>query len=160
MLYHHKRDNDMTRKEIMLNTKWDEFDMGTCRIYVDLFDQYIPFILFQEHRPTPDVSQKMISAINSILGLKIQQEESLKSMLYENYLVQEKSKGNSKLLDREEVYLQSKIDEIHIDQENDRLKGIYSEVIVTTMATEPISLIVKDGDFICIDDGTYFDTQT
>ena len=59
----------MTKKEIILNTTWDEFEMGTCRLFVDVLNQYIPVVFFQDHKPTPNISNKMVQSINEILEL-------------------------------------------------------------------------------------------
>jgi len=35
---------------------------------------------------------------------------------------------------------------------------VYSEVILSTEAKKQVSIVVKDGKFLCVNDGTYFDT--
>ncbi len=130
----------MTKKEIQMNTTWDEFEMGTCRLFVEVLNQYIPVIFFQDHKPKPSISVKMLKSINDILALDENEFDRLKAML------------------GEEVYLQSKIKEIHIDQENDNFDGAYSEVIMNSVSNSVISVIVKDSKFICVNDGAYFDT--
>lgn len=125
----------MGRKEILMNTTWDEFEMGTCRLFVKLFDQYIPFIFFQEHKPMPSISDRMIVALNQVMAL-------------------EKEKQT---LDFNELGIH-KVKEIHLDQENDNLNGIYAEIIMDTSSGDYLSLIVKDGEVVSVDrDGGYFD---
>jgi hypothetical protein len=132
----------MTRKEIMLNTKWDEFEMGTCGIFIPFFDQYIPFIFFQEHTPTPDISTKMIASINMIIGF----DTSVRNTYLEAFKDED---GN---------YLDHKVKEIHIDQDNDRLDGLYAEIIIQLPTSNTVNLIVKDGKIVCIDhDNSYFE---
>jgi len=63
----------MTRKEIILNTKRDEFERGTCRIFVNFFDQYIPCILFQDHDKFNAVYSEIImnTSSNDLISLII-----------------------------------------------------------------------------------------
>lgn len=148
----------MTRKEIMLNTTWDEFEMGTCRLFVNFFDQYIPFIFFQEHKPTPDISAKMIRSINEVLALEEDQLDTLKDRLHEAYLSTYVIEDNAIAgLNKEEVYLKSKVKEIHIDQENDKLNGVYSEIIMHTASVTLMSIVVKDGKIMYHNDDAYLD---
>ena len=59
----------MTKKELSINTTWDEFEMGTCRIFVPVLDQYIPTVFFQDHKPKPTISNKMLQGVNDILDM-------------------------------------------------------------------------------------------
>ncbi len=150
----------MTKKEIILNTIWDEFEMGTCRLFVDVLDQYIPVVFFQDHKPSPDISDKMIRSINDILALDKNELDTLKEILYTSYLsvLTDGDNGDeSSMLNREELYLNNKVKEIHIDQDNDRFNGVYSEIIMSSVSNNLINIIVKDAKIICLDDGTYFD---
>ena len=130
----------MTKKELSINIKWDEFEMGTCRIFVETLNQYIPTVFFQDHKPKPIVTNKMLQSVNDILDMDIKEFERLEEIL-----------GT-------EDYRDSKIKEIHIDQDNGVFEGIYSEVIVAVSGNRQISVIVKDGKFMFVNDGTYFDT--
>jgi hypothetical protein len=130
----------MTKKELSINTKWDEFEMGTCRVFIEVLNKYIPFVFFQDHKPNPTISNKMLQSVNDILDMSIDEFDRLEEVL------------------GKEVYDQSKIKEIHIDQENDNFEGVYSEVIMDSASNSLISVIVKDGMFMCINEGTYFDT--
>lgn len=130
----------MTKKELSINTKWDEFEMGTCRLFVSVLNQYIPAVFFQDHKPKPTISNKMLQSVNDILDMDINEFDRLKEIL------------------GVEVYEQSKIKEIHIDQENDKFDAVYSEVIMSSGSNSQISVIVKDGKFLRTNDGTYFDT--
>ena len=127
----------MTKKELSINIKWDEFEMGTCRVFVETLNQYILTLFFQDHKPKPTVSNTMLKAVNDILDMDINAFDRLRE-----------------ILDVEEY----KIKEIHIDQDNDVFEGVYSEVIVSTGSNIQVSVIVKDGKFTCVNDGTYFDT--
>lgn len=129
----------ISNKELMLITKWDEFEMGICRLEVKFFNQYIPFILFQEHRPKPNISKGMVDSINDILSL-----HEVEQAFFE------------KEFSNEFGY---KVKEIHIDQDNDTLEGTYSEIIMERVFGDTVQLIVKDGKVICYNnDGTYFDS--
>jgi len=126
----------MTKKELSINTKWDEFEMGTCRIFVETLNQYIPTLFFQDHKPKPAISNKMLQSVNDILGMDKDEFNSLEELLgVEEY----------------------KIKEIHIDQDNDIYDDIYSEIIVTTESNVQKSVIVRDGKFLCLNDNNYFD---
>lgn len=146
----------MTKKEISINTTWDEFEMGTCRLFVAIFDQYIPLVFFQDHKPKPSISNKMMKSINDILLLDENEVERLRVMLHEAYCSTFDT-GDKGSESKEEVYAQSKIKEIHIDQENDRFTCIYSEMIIASVANSLVNIIIKDGRVFCLNDGTYFD---
>jgi hypothetical protein len=127
----------MTKKELSINIKWDEFEMGTCRLFVPVLNQYIPMVFFQDHKPKPTVSNKMLAGVNDILSMEEDEFARLEDILdVETY----------------------KIKEIHIDQDNDVYEGVHSEVIVSTGSNVQVSIIVKDGKFMFMNDGTYFDT--
>ena len=126
----------MTKKEVSINTSWDEFEIGTCRVFVEVLNQYIPVLFFQEHRPKPSISVTMMKALNDILDMPKTEFDRLGDIL------------------GAEVYEKSKIKEIHIDQDNDVFENVYSEVIMDTGA----NIIVKDGGFLCLNDGTYFES--
>ena len=130
----------MTKKELSINVKWDEFEMGTCRLFVETLNQYIPAVFFQDHKPRPTISNKMLEAVNHILDMDEKEFDRLGELV------------------GVEVYQNSKIKEIHFDQDNDIYVGVYSEVILSTEAKEQVSIVVKDGKFLCVNDGTYFDT--
>ena len=130
----------MTKKELSINTKWDEFEMGTCRLFVPVLNQYISVVFFQDHKPKPTISNKMLQGVNDILDMDISEFDRLEEIL------------------GVKTYEQSKIKEIHIDQENDNFDGVYSEVIINTGPNVQVSIIVKDGKFMVVNDGTYFDT--
>ncbi|CAA6822322.1 MAG: Unknown protein [uncultured Sulfurovum sp.] len=130
----------MTKKELSINISWDEFEMGTCGIFVETLDQYIRTVFFQDHKPQPTISDKMLQGVNDILDMDIKEFERLEEIL------------------GIEDYKQSKIEEIHLDQDNDLFDGVYAEVIIAVGSHTHIAVIVKDGTFMCINDGTYFDT--
>ena len=132
----------MTKKEVSINTTWDEFEIGTCRLFVEVLNQYIPVLFFQDHKPKPSISVKMLQSINDVLEMNKNEFYRLGKIL-----------GIETDLD-----LKNTIKEIHIDQDNDKYKGVYSEVIVHTSPNTQESVIVKDGRFMCVNDGTYFDT--
>ena len=129
----------MTKKELSINVKWDEFEMGTCRLFVETLNQYIPAVFFQDHKPKPTISDKMLQSVNDILNMDKKEFDRLGEIV------------------GLETYQQSKIKEIHFDQDNDIYVGVYSEVILSTGAKEQVSIVVKDGTFLCVNDGTYFD---
>jgi hypothetical protein len=128
----------MKARHILFNTSWDEFDMGVCKFHVEFFDQFIPFILFQEHKPKPALTEKMIMAINNIMNLDAKDQGLYFDEFGENSDI--------------------KVSEIHIDQEHDGLDGVYSEIIMDMPASEYMSMTVKDGKIIHLDrDGTYLE---
>ena len=127
----------MTKKELSINTKWDEFEMGTCRIFVERLNQYIPTLFFQDHKPKPTISNKMLQSVNDILAMDMDEFDRLGEIL-----------GTKEY----------KIKEIHIDQDNDVYDDIYSEIIVSTASNVQVSIIVRDGTFLCVNDGNYFDS--
>jgi len=131
----------VSNKELMLITKWDEFEMGICRLEVQFFNQYIPFVLFQEHRPKPNISKGMIKSINDILALNEVEQEFFEKEFADEFGY--------------------KVKEIHIDQDNDALDGVYSEIIMERVFGDTVQLVVKDGKIICYNpDGSYFDSVT
>jgi hypothetical protein len=129
----------MKARHILFNTSWDEFDMGVCKFHVEFFDQFIPFILFQDHKPKPALTEKMIMAINNIMNLDVNEQ----GLYFEEF------GENSDV----------KVSEIHIDQEHDGLDGVYSEIIMDMPEGKYVSMIVKDAKIIHLDrDGTYLET--
>lgn len=130
----------MTKKELSINVKWDEFEMGTCRLFVETLNQYIPAVFFQDHKPRPTISNKMLEAVNHILDMDEKEFDRLGELV------------------GVDAYQNSKIKEIHFEQDNDIYAGVYSEVILSTEAKKQVSIVVKDGKFLCVNDGTYFDT--
>ena len=129
----------MKARHILFNTSWDEFDMGICKFDVKFFDQFIPFLLFQDHKPKPVLTEKMIVAINNIMELDAKEQDVYFDEFGENSEV--------------------KVSEIHIDQEHDGLDGVYSEIIMDMPAGKYMSMIVKDGKIIHLDcDGTYLES--
>jgi len=129
----------MTRRDILFNTDWDEFDMGTCKLFVTFFNQYIPFIFFQNHQPTPNLTDKMILSLNHILTL----EKESQALYFDTF------QGGKA----------PKIQEIHIDQDNDKFESIYAEIIMQPIDNQYLSLIVKDACIIHLDKkGNYLDT--
>ncbi len=128
----------MKARHILFNTSWDEFDMGICKFDVKFFDQFIPFILFQDHKPKPALTVKMIKAINNIMEFDANEQ----GLYFEEF-------GKSSDV---------KVSEIHIDQEHDELEGVYSEIIMDMPSGEYMSMIVKDGKIIHLDrEGTYLE---
>ena len=127
----------MTKKELSINVKWDEFEMGTCRLFVETLNLYIPVVFFQDHKPKPTISNKMLQSVNNLLDMDKNEFDRI-----------------GEILDVETY----KIKEIHIDQENDIYVGVYAEVIISTGVNEQISIVVKDGKFMFVNDGTYFDS--
>lgn len=98
----------------------------------------------------------MVQSINDILALDENELEIIKGLLHEAYLLTSGTTGESNA-SKEEVYKNSKVKEIHIDQDNDRFNGVYSEIIMSSISNNLISIIVKDAKIICLNDGTYFD---
>jgi hypothetical protein len=129
----------MKARHILFNTSWDEFDMGVCKFDVKFFDQFIPFLLFQDHKPKPALTGKMIMAINNIMEF----DEKEQGLYFQEF-------GDKR---------ETKVSEIHIDQEHDDLDGVYSEIIMDMPSGEYMSMIVKDGKIIHLDrDGTYLES--
>jgi len=130
----------MTKKELSINTKWDEFEMGTCRLFVPVLNQYISTVFFQDHKPNPRISNKMLQSVNDILDMDENEFDRLGKLLeFETYIIKE----------------------IHIDQDNDPYEGVYSEVIVSKdPKADQVSVVVKNGVFVCINEGTYFESLT
>ena len=129
----------MKARHILFNTSWDEFDMGTCKFLVPFFNQYIEFLLFQDHQPKPALTEKMIKAINDIMELDAKEQGLYFEVFGENPDV--------------------KVSEIHIDQEHDELEGVYSEIIMSMPSGEYMSMIVKDGKIIYLDrEGSYLES--
>lgn len=129
----------MTKKELSINVKWDEFEMGTCRLFVETLNLYIPAVFFQDNKPKPTISNKMLQGVNNILDMDEKEFDRLGEII------------------GVEAYQQSKIKEIHFDQDNDIYVGVYSEVILGIETKEQVNIVVKDGKFLCLNDGTYFD---
>ncbi len=163
----------MTKEEILKNTIWDCYGMGTCPLFVNLFDKEISFVFFQDHQPNPDITDKMVQTINEVLALNKSELKTIQEMLWEecNFAFTvadygfEPKDGETHLqahlkgfgiLNKEDAYAKSKIQEVNIAQENDRLSGRYAEIKIQSASDNLISVIVKNGKLIDFDDdGTY-----
>lgn len=163
----------MTKEEIHNKTTWDDYEMGNCPIFVNLFDREIPFLFFQDHKPKPSITDKMVEIVNEVLELNQSERSILKEMLWEEcnfaFTVADygfEPKGDETHLEahltgfgifsKEDAYLKSEIKEIHIAQENDELCGRYAEIKINSASENLISVIVKNGKIIDFDDdGTY-----
>ncbi len=159
----------MTKEEIVNKTTWDYYEMGNCPLFVNLFDQEIPFIFFQDHKPNPSITDKMVESVNDILALNKSEMETIKEMLWEEcnfaFTVSDygfEPEGDEThlqahlngfgILDKDDAYAKSEIKEIHIHQEYDELNGRYAEIKINTASENLISIIVKNGRIIDFDD--------
>ena len=163
----------MTKEEILSKTDWDAYEMGNCPIFVEVFDQEIPFIFFQDHQEQPDITDKMVQCVNDVLTLNTSELITIQTLLWEEcnfaFTVSdygfEAKNGETHLQahlngfgisNKEDAYAKSGIKEVHIAQENDKLKGRYAEIKIDAASDNLISVIVKNGKIIDFDDdGTY-----
>ncbi|WP_291869391.1 hypothetical protein [Maribacter sp.] len=170
----------MTKKELLNNTNWDEYQMGTCLLFVNVLSKEVPFVFFQKHKPEPSISDKMVESVNDILAINPVEIETIKEVLYEECLFAfqvadygcEAQEGETHLeahlrefeiFNKEDAYLKSEIQAVHINQEYDELNGTYSEIKINSASDNLISVIVKNGKIIDYgDDGvtlSVFDTD-
>jgi len=163
----------MTKDEILKNTTWDEIDIGSCSVFISLFDKEIPFKFIQDHRPTPTITEKMSQILNEVLAIEKTELSRVKEILYEECLFAfqvsdygcEAKEGETDLeahlrefeiSNSEDAYDKSCIKEIYIDQENDKFIGNYAEISVDTASDNLINIIVKNGKIIDFhDNGGY-----
>lgn len=163
----------MTKEEILKNTVWDEYEMGKCPLFVNMFEQEISFVFFQDFKPNPSISDKMTASVNEILSLDKSELYTIKEMLYEECLFAfqvadygcEPLAGETSLeahlrefeiVTKEDAFAKSVVQEIHISQENDSFQGRYSEIKIDSASDNLISIIIKNGKIIDFDDdGTY-----
>jgi len=161
----------MTKEEILKNTTWDDYEMGNCPLFVNLFEKKLPFVFIQEHKPKPSITNKMTECVNQILLLNKSEIEIIKEMLWEecnfaftvgDYGCEPKNgethlEANLKCFEisnMEDAYSKSEIEEIYISQENDKLNGHYSQIMINSASDNLISIIVKNGKIIdFVDDG-------
>ncbi|MBS8121510.1 hypothetical protein [Candidatus Vampirococcus lugosii] len=163
----------MTKEEILNKINWDNYGIGNCKIFINLFDKEIPFIFFKEDDLEISITDKMIESVNNILMLDKSNLDIIKKMLWEECQFSftigdygcELKEGETNLdtnlkhfgvLNKEDSYLKSKIKEIHICEENDILNGCYSEIKIDSISDNLISIIIKNGKIIDFDyNGTY-----
>jgi hypothetical protein len=163
----------MTKEEILDKTTWDNYGMGNCSIFVNLFDKEVPFVFFQDHESSPSITDKMVKSVNDILALNKSELNTIQEMLWDEcnfaFTVADygfEPKGNEThleahlngfgILSKEVAYSKSEIKEVHIAQENDELSGRYAEIKIDSASDNLISVIVKNGKIIDFDDdGTY-----
>ena len=158
----------MTKEAILKSTTWDDYGMGTCPIFIDLFGEVIPFIFLQSCEPKPNISDKMVESVNEILSLTKSDRETIKDMLWEECLFSfqvadygfEPEEGETHLdahlrefeiSNKEDAYSKSVVQEIQISQENDGLTGRYLEIIIDSASDNLINIIVKNGKIIDFD---------
>jgi len=165
--------NPMKREELLEKTTWDENEIGTCLLFVNWLEKEIPFKFFQDHQPQPNITEKMVETVNDILTLDKSNLETIAEMLWEECLFSfqisdygvELQENESDLdanlrefgiSNKQDAYSKSRIQEIHIDQENDKLNGRYAEIRIDSVSDNLISVIVKSGKLIDFDyDGVY-----
>lgn len=163
----------MTKEEILSKTVWDEYEIGNCPIFVDLFDKEIPFIFFQNHKEKYNITEKMVKCVDDVLTLDKSELNTIQTLLWEecNFAFTVSHYGFEAKNDethlqahlngfgisrKEDAYSKSEIKEIHIAQENDKLNGRYAEIKIDSASDNLISVIVKNGKIIDFDDdGTY-----
>lgn len=163
----------MTKKEILDKTTWDYYEMGTCHIYVPLFEKEIPFVFFQDHKPEPNITDKMIECVNDIISLERLEIETIKEMLMEECVFAftltdygcvpnegetdlEANFREFEIFNKENAYAKSEVTKIHIRQESDELKGRYAEIKIDSASDNLLSIIIKNGKIIDFDyDGTH-----
>ena len=163
----------MEKAEIIGKTIWDEYGIGNCPIFVNLFGKEIPFRFFQEHESEPSITDKMIQCVNEVLSINKSELETVKEMLWQecNFAFQvsdygfEPEEGETDLeahlkgfgiSNQEDAYSKSRVLEIEIAEENDEFDGHYSEIKIDSSSDNLISIIVKNGKIIDFDDdGTY-----
>ncbi|GGH25315.1 hypothetical protein FAZ19_15710 [Sphingobacterium alkalisoli] len=163
----------MTKNEILNKTTWDDYEIGTCFIYVPLFEKEIPFVFFQNHEPTPSITDKMLACVNDILELEKSAIETIKEMLWEECIFSftigdygyepnddethlEAHLKGFKISNKDDAYAKSVVKEIQIDEKNDELSGRYAEIKINSASDNLIAIIVKNGKLIDFDyDGTY-----
>ena len=143
--------------------------MGSCLIFITLFEKEIPFIFFQDNKPNPSITDKMVESVNEVLALNKSELNTIKEMLWEEckfaFAVSDygfEPKGDEthlqahlngfEVLSKEDAYSKSDVKEIHIKQEYDGLNGSYSEIKINTSSDNLISIIVKNGKIIDFDD--------
>ncbi len=160
----------MTKEEILEKTTWDYYiAMGTCPVYVPLFEKEIPFIFFQDSNLTPSITEKMFECVKDILALEKLELETIKEMLWEECYFAfsvtdygcEPIAGETDLeanfrefgiSNKEDAYSKSEIIEIQIAQEYDTYSGRYAEIKINSASDNLISIIVKNGKIIDFDD--------
>lgn len=160
----------MTKTELTAQTTWDDNELGNLSLFVPLFGETIEFVLFPEPGKTPEVTDKMTAIVNDVLLLPPGQLDRVKELLWEecrfsfhvaDYGV-EPLEGESHeeahfrefgIYNPEDAFAKSHIAAIHV---TDELEGRYAAIKVKTGSQNYISLIVKNGSIIDLDDdGTY-----
>jgi hypothetical protein len=163
----------MTKKEILSKTTWDYYEIGTCPIYLPLFEKEIPIVFFQDHAPEPSITDKMLACVNDLIALERSEIETIKEMLWEECIFSftvadygfEPEDGETHLeahlkgfeiSNKEDAYAKSVVKQIQINQQNDKFMGRYAEIKINSASDNLISIIIKNGKIIDFDDdGTY-----
>lgn len=163
----------MKKEELLEKTTWDEYEIGTCLLFVNCLEKDSPFRFFQDHQPKPDITEKMVETVNDVLALDKSNLETIAEMLWEECLFSfqvsdygvEPQENESDLdanlrefgiSNKQDAYSKSRIEGVLIHQDSDTLKGRYAEIQIDTASDNLISVIVKNGKLIDFDnDGVY-----
>jgi len=163
----------MTKEEIIKQTTWDEDGIGSMAVFVKLFEKELPVSLFAEDYSDPQVSDKMVEALNDVINLSLEELPKVKQLLWEECLFSfqvadygvTQMEGETLLAaqlrefeisNEEDAFSKSRIETIQVHYENDEFAGRYAEIKVESAANNYISLIVKDGHIVDFDDdGTH-----
>lgn len=160
----------VTRAELSSRVRWSDIGLGELSLFVPLFGEELPFVLFPGPGAAPEVTDRMAAIVSDLLALPPGELARVKELLWEecNFAFQVTDYGVTPepgetpqqaalrefgLSDPDEALRQSDVKEIHVV---DEFIGRYAEIKVSTGSESYISLIVKDGRIIDFDDnGAY-----
>ncbi len=163
----------MDKQTLHNKITWDEYGVGSIHIMVPLFGKELEFKLYTQEGEKPEISDKMYTTVNDVLGLSPALIETIKDLLWEeanfsftvgDYGCVPENNETSKEAHFREFGLKTKQDcfdkcrvlKVQIDYESDEYMGRYAEIKIDTATDNLISIIVKNGKIIDYDDdGTY-----
>lgn len=165
----------MTSNELINLINWNDIGIGTCRLYVKLFEREVLFTFFSSDIKRPKISEKMFETLTDVLKIETNQLDLIKDLLWEECLFAFQvadygcipNNGETHLQahlrefgieNREDAYQKSELVkmEIQIHCDSDNLAARYAEIKINSASDNLISIIVKNGEIIDFDDnGTY-----
>lgn len=148
---------------------WDDCGMGTCSLFVPLFQKELLFVFFTDLEKVPVVSPKMLAAVQDVLQLTTAALPLLEELLWEECIFAftvadygvELLEGEDpvqahlrafEITDKATAYQWSTLQEVHIRSEMDELQGRYTELKINSSAYNYISIIIKNGAIVDFDD--------
>ena len=163
----------VTKDELTNLVSWNDIGVGTCYLYMKLFEREVLFTFFSSDILCPEISENMFETVMDAISIENDSLSLVKDLLWEECIfafqvadygcVPEEGETHLQahlrefeLADKEDAYRGSELMGVRIHQVYDDLVGRYAEIDINSASNNLISVIIKNGEIIDFDDnGTY-----